>query len=65
MLQSWHNFFFASFDPGGFITVDKPAFGLWIQTISAFIYSIWIKFNIGVNYGRHKKISQKSEKECC
>lgn len=24
MLESWHNFFFVSFDPGGFVTVDKP-----------------------------------------
>jgi 4-amino-4-deoxy-L-arabinose transferase-like glycosyltransferase len=24
MLTSWHNFFFASYDPGGFVTVDKP-----------------------------------------
>lgn len=31
MTQSWHNFFFASFDPGGFITVDKPPVALWIQ----------------------------------
>lgn len=38
MLQSWHNFFFVSFDPGGFITVDKPFLGLWIQTLSAFIF---------------------------
>jgi 4-amino-4-deoxy-L-arabinose transferase-like glycosyltransferase len=38
MLSSWHNFFFASFDPGGFVTVDKPAPGLWIQTVSAGIF---------------------------
>ncbi len=38
MLSSWHNFFFASFDPGGYVTVDKPAFGLWLQSISAFIF---------------------------
>jgi 4-amino-4-deoxy-L-arabinose transferase-like glycosyltransferase len=38
MLSSWHNFFFASFDPGGFVTVDKPAPGLWIQTLSAGIF---------------------------
>jgi 4-amino-4-deoxy-L-arabinose transferase-like glycosyltransferase len=38
MLSSWHNFFFASFDPGGFVTVDKPAPGLWIQTLSAAIF---------------------------
>lgn len=38
MLQSWHNFFFVSFDPGGFVTVDKPPLGFWIQTISAKIF---------------------------
>jgi 4-amino-4-deoxy-L-arabinose transferase-like glycosyltransferase len=38
MLDSWHNFFFASYDPGGFVTIDKPAFGLWLQTISAKIF---------------------------
>lgn len=38
MLSSWHNFFFASFDPAGYVTVDKPALGLWLQTISAFIF---------------------------
>jgi 4-amino-4-deoxy-L-arabinose transferase-like glycosyltransferase len=35
MLQSWHNFFFVSFDPGGFVSVDKPPLGFWIQTLSA------------------------------
>jgi 4-amino-4-deoxy-L-arabinose transferase-like glycosyltransferase len=35
MTQSWHNFFFASFDPGGFLAVDKPALGLWLQAASA------------------------------
>src|SRR6201993_5194746 len=29
MLDSWHTFFFVSFDPGGFVTVDKPPLGLW------------------------------------
>src|SRR5215831_14135220 len=38
MLESWHNFFFVSFDPGGFVTVDKPPLGFWIQTISAKIF---------------------------
>src|ERR671938_56307 len=43
MLQSWHNFFFASFDPGGFVTVDKPPLAVWIQTASAWLfgYSSW------------------------
>ncbi|MFQ6100920.1 MAG: glycosyltransferase family 39 protein [Anaerolineae bacterium] len=35
MLTSWHNFFFVSFDPGGFVSVDKPPLGLWVQTASA------------------------------
>ncbi|HTK11227.1 MAG TPA: glycosyltransferase family 39 protein [Ktedonobacteraceae bacterium] len=35
MLDSWHTFFFVAFDPGGFVTVDKPPLGLWIQTASA------------------------------
>jgi 4-amino-4-deoxy-L-arabinose transferase-like glycosyltransferase len=38
MMQSWHNFFFVSYDPGGFVTVDKPPLGFWIQTISAKIF---------------------------
>lgn len=38
MLAGFHNFFFASFDPGGFVTVDKPALGLWLQTLSAKIF---------------------------
>ena len=32
---NWHNFFFNSFDPGGFVTVDKPPLGLWVQVGSA------------------------------
>jgi 4-amino-4-deoxy-L-arabinose transferase-like glycosyltransferase len=38
MLQNWHNFFFVSFDPGGFVTVDKPAAGYWLQTASAKLF---------------------------
>ncbi|KPL22545.1 MAG: hypothetical protein AMJ93_06965, partial [Anaerolineae bacterium SM23_84] len=38
MLASWHNFFFVSFDPGGFVSVDKPPLGLWIQAISARLF---------------------------
>ncbi len=37
MLQSWPNFF-VSFDPGGFVTVDKPPLGFMLQTISAKIF---------------------------
>ncbi|WP_339995864.1 ArnT family glycosyltransferase [Priestia aryabhattai] len=38
MLQSFHNFFYASFDPGGYVTIDKPPVVFWIQTISAKIF---------------------------
>ncbi len=35
MLDSWHNFFFVSFDPGGFVSIDKPPLGFWLQAASA------------------------------
>ncbi|HEY4386737.1 MAG TPA: glycosyltransferase family 39 protein, partial [Ktedonobacteraceae bacterium] len=38
MLDSWHNFFFVSYDPGGFVTIDKPALGFWLQTLSAKVF---------------------------
>lgn len=38
MLLSFKNFFYLSFDPAGYITVDKPPIGLWIQAISAKIF---------------------------
>jgi 4-amino-4-deoxy-L-arabinose transferase-like glycosyltransferase len=38
MLTSWSNFFFASFDPAGYVTVDKPPLGFWVQSISAMIF---------------------------
>lgn len=40
MLQSFHNFFYASFDSAGFITVDKPPVTYQIQTISALIFGM-------------------------
>ncbi len=38
MLDSWHNFFFVAFDPGGFVTIDKPPLGFWLQAASAKIF---------------------------
>ncbi|MCU1366710.1 MAG: glycosyltransferase family 39 protein, partial [Ilumatobacteraceae bacterium] len=38
MGTSWHNFIFASFDAGGYVSVDKPPFSLWVQVISAKIF---------------------------
>lgn len=40
MLMNFKNFFFVSFDPSGFLTVDKPPLGLWLQTISAKIFGL-------------------------
>ncbi|HWN16654.1 MAG TPA: glycosyl transferase, partial [Candidatus Dormibacteraeota bacterium] len=30
MMASWHAFFYNSFDPAGFVSVDKPPLALWI-----------------------------------
>ena len=38
MLGSWQNFFYAAFEPGGSISVDKPPVGFWFQVISARIF---------------------------
>ena len=38
MLVSPGNFLFGSFDPGGFVTVDKPPVSLWIQAASAGLF---------------------------
>jgi 4-amino-4-deoxy-L-arabinose transferase-like glycosyltransferase len=38
MLYSLHNFLFASSDPGGLITVDKPPLALWVQAASAKVF---------------------------
>lgn len=38
MLMNFKNFFFVSFDPSGFVTIDKPPIGFWLQSISAKIF---------------------------
>ncbi|CAA7601980.1 Dolichyl-phosphate-mannose-protein mannosyltransferase [Acididesulfobacillus acetoxydans] len=38
MLMSWHNFFFLSFDPGGYVTIDKPPIAFWLQAASAKLF---------------------------
>lgn len=38
MTMSLKNFFFVSFDPAGFVTIDKPPMGFWLQAISAKIF---------------------------
>src|SRR5258708_5283153 len=38
MLDSWHNFLYVAFDPGGFVSIDKPPLGFWLQAASAKIF---------------------------
>ncbi|WP_342774575.1 glycosyltransferase family 39 protein [Paenibacillus piri] len=40
MLHNFHNFFFASLDPAGSVTVDKPPVVFWIQTASAYLFGL-------------------------
>ncbi len=38
MAQNFHAFFFNSFDSIGFVTIDKPPLGFWIQVLSVKIF---------------------------
>jgi len=38
MLDGPSTFFFGSFDPGGFITIDKPPIGFWAEVLSARLF---------------------------
>ena len=38
MLADPRNFLFAAYDPGGFVSVDKPPVGLWLQAASAALF---------------------------
>ncbi len=40
MLDSWRNFFFNSFDPAGFVSIDKPPLALWLQAASAKLFGL-------------------------
>ncbi|HPH98038.1 MAG TPA: glycosyltransferase family 39 protein [Anaerolineaceae bacterium] len=40
MLTSWHNFFYAAYEPGGSVSVDKPPVGFWFQALSAAIFGL-------------------------
>ena len=35
---SWHNFFYAAFDPAATISVDKPPLALWFQVLSTKVF---------------------------
>jgi 4-amino-4-deoxy-L-arabinose transferase-like glycosyltransferase len=38
MAVSWHNFFFNSFDPTGFVSLDKPPLAFWAQALTVKIF---------------------------
>jgi 4-amino-4-deoxy-L-arabinose transferase-like glycosyltransferase len=38
MSTSWHNFLFASMDPSGLMTVDKPPAALWVEALSVRLF---------------------------
>jgi 4-amino-4-deoxy-L-arabinose transferase-like glycosyltransferase len=38
MSSSWHNFLYASFDPSGVMTVDKPPLAFWVQALSVKVF---------------------------
>ncbi|WP_339277897.1 glycosyltransferase family 39 protein [Paenibacillus sp. FSL W8-0426] len=40
MLRNFHNFFFASLDSAGSVTVDKPPVVFWIQTAFAYVFGL-------------------------
>ncbi len=35
MLLNWHNYFYVSFDPAGFLSVDKPPVAFWFEAACA------------------------------
>ena len=43
MSENWHNFFFASFDPWGTVSIDKLPGAFWVQALSVrlFGFHIW------------------------
>src|SRR4051794_11871761 len=46
MLLSWKNFFFLSYDPNGFVSIEKPPLDFWLQAASVklFGFSTWSLF---------------------
>ncbi len=38
MTQSFHNFFYISFDPAGVVSVDKSPLGLWVQALFVLLF---------------------------
>ncbi len=40
MSMSWHNFFFAAFDPAGTVTVDKLPGAFWVQAAAVRLFGV-------------------------
>jgi 4-amino-4-deoxy-L-arabinose transferase-like glycosyltransferase len=40
MGESWSNFFFVAFDPGGYLSIDKPPVALWVWGASARLFGV-------------------------
>ena len=40
MSMSWHNFFFAAFDPAGTVTLDKLPGAFWVQALSVRVFGL-------------------------
>ncbi|HEY4332954.1 MAG TPA: glycosyltransferase family 39 protein, partial [Ilumatobacteraceae bacterium] len=38
MGTSWHDFLYGSFDRGGYVSVDKPPFSLWVDVVSTKLF---------------------------
>src|SRR5881227_730548 len=38
MGESWHNLFFAAYEPGGSVAIDKPPVDLWLQVLSVKLF---------------------------
>jgi len=38
MARNWHNFWYASFDPNGVMSIDKSPLAVWIQALSVRIF---------------------------
>lgn len=65
MTQSFSNFWYGSFDPAGYITVDKPPVALWFMAISAKVFGLhgWsivlpsVLFGVGSVYLMHRLVA--------
>lgn len=40
MGESWHNFFFAAYEPGASVAIDKPPLDLWLQVASTKLFGL-------------------------